>query len=373
MGDQQPIALSRRTATVPGMTAAVRRLAVPFLALGLAIAPATASLALAVPPPSAVDDSYSTNEDTPLDVAADTGVLSNDGTPGNGNELCVASVDTSNLHGSLDWNRDGSFTYTPPANYNNTGGSGNSFSYKMYEVTIGDPCAGNPGSTATVEITVDAVNDPPTAVADSFQALKNTTLNIAAPGVLWNDSDIDGDPLTAVKVNNPTHGVVVLADDGSFSYTPATGFTGSDSFSYKAYDGQAYSAVKVVTITVSAIPPIATPTPPPPTPSPTIPAPTATLTPILTPAPEVTPDVSATPFVPPTPQISGLPVATSAPTLAPGVTPPPASGPASDGGDSTLMVVLVVALLALLVGFGAAVFVPRWLEAQRTGRSMDDR
>jgi len=348
-------------------------MAAALIALALALAPAMAGLVLAAPP-GAQDDAYSTPEDTPKVVDA-PGVLANDDPPAADKKLCVASVDTTNLEGSLEWSEDGSFTYTPTSNYNGAG-SGNSFTYATYEVALdATTCDGAKSTSATVHITVTPVNDPPTAQADAFQALKNTTLNISAPGVLSNDTDIDGDSLTADQTTDPAHGVVVLAANGSFSYTPSANFTGSDSFSYRAYDGHAYSAPKVVTITVSAIPPISTPTPPP-TPTPSPPTPGETLTPILTPEPDATvdPDASPTEFVPPTPQLSGAPAPTAeTPTLAPGATPPPASGPTGEGGDSTLMIVLVVGLLALLVGFGAAVYGPRWLEARRAGRPMDDR
>src|SRR6185369_1141889 len=126
-----------------------RNVVAPLAALLLALAPATAGIALAVPPPSASDDTYATDEDTQLDVSA-PGVLENDGTPGDGNVLCVGSVDKSNLHGSLDWNADGSFSYSPPANYHGAG-SGNSFTYTMYEVATDAACEGNNGSTGTVE------------------------------------------------------------------------------------------------------------------------------------------------------------------------------------------------------------------------------
>ncbi|HEX2627014.1 MAG TPA: Ig-like domain-containing protein, partial [Candidatus Limnocylindrales bacterium] len=240
----------------------------------------------------------------------------------------------------------------------------------MYEVAAdASTCDGNPGSTATVEITVASVNDPPTAKADSFSALKNETLVINAPGVLSNDSDIDGDSLTAVKVNNPTHGVVVLAADGSFSYTPTTNFTGTDTFSYKASDGQAQSATKVVTITVSSIPPINTPTPPPPTPPPS-PTPEPTLTPVVTPPivdATLDPGASPTEFVPPTPQLSGAATpdaGASVASLAPGQTAQPGNT-SGGGGGSPLTVLLGLTLLALIVGVGVAMYGPRWMESRR--------
>ena len=350
-----------------------RDVAASLAALLLALAPVSASVALAAPPPTAVDDTYSTDEDESKVVDA-PGVLDNDGTPGEGDIFCVASVDDSNLHGSLDWTADGAFTYAPSSNYHGAG-SGNSFTYTMHEVAADAACESNQGSTATVEITVAAVNDAPSASADSFQALKNTTLNIGAPGVLTNDSDIDGDSLTAVKVNNPTHGVVVLAADGSFSYTPSTNYTGADTFSYKASDGNSpnpTSPTRVVTITVSGVPPIATPTPIP-TPVPT-PTPAPTLTPILTPPPvEVTlePGASPTPFVPPTPQVSGgvAPSAgtgsgSGAPSLAPGETAQP-DDTSGSGFGSPLTILLGIVLLALIVGVAAAMYGPRWLESRR--------
>ena len=60
---------------------------------------------------------------------------------------------------------------------------------------------------------------------------------MAAPGVLANDTDPDGDPLTAVLVTGPSHGTLTLNANGSFTYTPAANFTGTDSFTYRASDG----------------------------------------------------------------------------------------------------------------------------------------
>src|SRR5207247_10950606 len=73
-----------------------------------------------------------------------------------------------------------------------------------------------------------------------------------SPGVLTNDTDADGNTITAVKVTNPSHGTVTLNADGSFSYVPAAGYTGSDSFTYKANDGSLDSNVATLSITVNA-------------------------------------------------------------------------------------------------------------------------
>src|SRR5439155_310356 len=79
---------------------------------------------------------------------------------------------------------------------------------------------------------------------------ENTTLNVAAAGVLANDSDVDGDTLSAILLSQPTHGSLTLNGNGSFSYVPAANYNGTDTFTYKASDGQAQSAVATVMITV---------------------------------------------------------------------------------------------------------------------------
>src|SRR5207302_155580 len=82
---------------------------------------------------------------------------------------------------------------------------------------------------------------------------EDTTLTISAPGVLSNDSDVDGDPLHAVLVTAPTHGSLVLDATGAFAYVPPTNFNGADSFTYKANDGTLDSAIATVRITVLPI------------------------------------------------------------------------------------------------------------------------
>jgi RHS repeat-associated protein len=85
-------------------------------------------------------------------------------------------------------------------------------------------------------------------VADSSQ----TRLNVIAPGLLADATDPDGDHLTSSLVTSPAHGSVSLANDGSFSYFPAVGFSGVDSFTYKANDGSLDSNAAKVAITVVA-------------------------------------------------------------------------------------------------------------------------
>jgi hypothetical protein len=80
-------------------------------------------------------------------------------------------------------------------------------------------------------------NRAPVAPGDAFSTAEDTVLTVPAPGVLGNDTDPDGDPLTAVLVTGPSHGSLTLNANGSFSYTPAADFAGSDSFTYRASDG----------------------------------------------------------------------------------------------------------------------------------------
>jgi VCBS repeat-containing protein len=115
--------------------------------------------------------------------------------------------------------------------------------------------------TYTIVVT-RAVNTPPVAVADTGVTTKNHVLNTSAPGVLANDTDVDGNTLTAIKVTDPAHGTLMLNSNGSYTYTPATGFVGTDSFTYKANDSVVDSNVVIVAITVVDDTPPAPPAPP---------------------------------------------------------------------------------------------------------------
>ncbi|MFC1547207.1 Ig-like domain-containing protein [Candidatus Neomarinimicrobiota bacterium] len=185
--------------------------------------------------PLAVDDEASTNEDTPATIA----VLANDSDPDD-DALDVESV-TQGSNGSVTLNTDGTVTYNPNANFNGS----DSFAY-----TISD---GNGGSDdATVSITVTAVNDAPVAQDDAFDAAEDTDLIVNAPGVLANDEDLDQNDLTAVLVAGPGDGTLNLNADGSFTYAPAPGYNGTDTFTYAASDGD-LSDEATVTINVGAV------------------------------------------------------------------------------------------------------------------------
>src|SRR6185503_15625964 len=110
-------------------------------------------------------------------------------------------------------------------------------------LTVGDHAVriivnGQCGSvTNSATLTVNAVNRPPVAVNDGYATTEDTPLNVSAPGILANDTDADTNTLSAILVSGPTHGTLTLNADGSFTYTPATNYTGPDSFTYRASDG----------------------------------------------------------------------------------------------------------------------------------------
>ena len=133
-------------------------------------------------------------------------------------------------------------TYTPDADWNGT----DNFTY-----TVGDWYGGF--DTGTVEVIVTPVNDAPVANDDSYTTDEDTTLTVNAPGILSNDNDVDDTTLTAELLDNPNHGTLTLNPDGSFVYTPYANYYGTDSFTYKAYDGEAYSNIATVTITINSV------------------------------------------------------------------------------------------------------------------------
>jgi hypothetical protein len=176
-------------------------------------------------PPIAKADAYTTNEDTPLEIAA-PGLLAND-TDADGNPLQVEVVTYPS--GDLDVRADGSFSYMP---YQDSDGD-DSFTYR-----ISDGLAWS--ETVLVSIDVIAVNDPPIVEGEQYETPFETTLDVPSPGVLANDYDpIEFDALTASgPLSGPAHGTVALRSNGSFTYTPDAGFYGGDSFIYRVSDSQ---------------------------------------------------------------------------------------------------------------------------------------
>ncbi len=109
------------------------------------------------------------------------------------------------------------------------------------------------GSKNATDTDTYKVERPPVAVGDTYETKKNVSLEVPAPGVLGNDSDPEGGPLTAVLVAGPTHGILDLRDDGSFAYKPEPDFFGDDGFTYKANNGLQDSNAGIVSIAVKPL------------------------------------------------------------------------------------------------------------------------
>jgi hypothetical protein len=192
----------------------------------------------------AEDDSYSTLHDHALTVSA-PGVLANDS---NSYNLPLTAAPLSGpSNGTLALNPDGSFTYTPNSHFVG-------YDSFTYTATASD------GTSATATVLINVTDTPPNAADDAYTVQHNKSLTVpAASGVLANDSDLDGDPLTAKLVDGPGNGTVTLNADGSFTYTPNPGFAGQDAFTYVANDGATDSIAAGVTITVADQLPIGQP------------------------------------------------------------------------------------------------------------------
>ena len=92
-------------------------------------------------------------------------------------------------------------------------------------------------SVATISISVTPVNDAPIATGDSYEVADGGILSVVAPGVLTNDTDAEGDTLTAKVVTAVKHGILIVGSDGAFIYINDGSETTGDSFTYKANDG----------------------------------------------------------------------------------------------------------------------------------------
>jgi FtsP/CotA-like multicopper oxidase with cupredoxin domain len=178
-------------------------------------------------------DPYSVAEDAVLTIAA-PGVLDGDTPAG----TLTAELVSGTASGSLALAADGSFTYTPSANF----AGSDAFTYRAKDG------AGAYSNLATVTITVNPVNDAPAAAADAITAQSNP-FTLAAPGVLANDSDVEGDNLTAVLVPGTAPVGFALNANGSFTFSSTADY----SFQYQATDGTDTSAPVTVTVDVALL------------------------------------------------------------------------------------------------------------------------
>ena len=173
-----------------------------------------------------------------LNDGVTTSVLSNDTDP-EGNPL-TAQLSSGPLNGSLTLNANGTFSYTHDGSATTT----DVFYYKPTDGFF-------PGNTTTVTI---YINNPANGVSDTIFVMESGTATITSNGstsVLANDTDPDGDALTAVKVTNPSKGTVTLNANGTFLYTHGGSNESTDSFTYSANDGKIDSAPITVSINVT--------------------------------------------------------------------------------------------------------------------------
>jgi VCBS repeat-containing protein len=207
-------------------------------------APATVSITVAPvnDNPVAINDSATTPQDTPVVIL----VLSNDYDVDNDTLVVQAVGNGSN--GAAVINDGESVTYTPHDGFTGT---------DFFTYTVSDGHGGT--DIATVEVTVTRVNSVPSANDDDYATTEDAQLLVAAPGLLENDTDADGDSLMAIPVTGPGHGTLTLNADGSFSYDPIPDFHGTDSFTYRVDDGADVSNTATVILTIHPVndPPVA--------------------------------------------------------------------------------------------------------------------
>jgi len=181
----------------------------------------------------AIDDSYSVNEDA---IFIDN-VITNDLRLGDGG--IVVSLDSDVTHGTLALNADGSFTYSPDADYNGS----DSFTYQVCD-------ADSDCDIATVSLNIFPVNDVVDAVDDSYTANEDETLN---DNVIGNDQNLGDGGLVTTLITDVANGTLTLNADGSFSYTGNQDFNGSDSFVYELEDSNGDTDQATVNITIELV------------------------------------------------------------------------------------------------------------------------
>lgn len=186
--------------------------------------------------PIAVNDTATTNQDVPIVID----VMGNDFDPDPGTVLKNPVIVLLPMHGTVTVLPNGAIFYTPQPGYVGD-------DYFVYYIQ--DDWAQN-SNNALVAITVRPPNTAPIANNDNYVASKNTTLNIPAPGVIGNDSDDITFSLSSYDATSVNGGTVVVNADGSFSYTPVTGFVGLDTFTYTIIDVPGLTDTATVTIDV---------------------------------------------------------------------------------------------------------------------------
>ena len=227
--------------------------------------------------PVAANDTGTTPEDQAITICLPTNDSDPENTLDASSVSLLSSPPASEGTATLDV-VTGCITFTPTADFN---GTVTAFDYQICDMGMqipsyhGDnnpnpipaPDTGDPDLqtmppaciTATVNITVTPTNDAPVATDDTGSTPEDTPLN---GDVSINDSDLDGDPLTATPVTQPTNGTLTLNPNGTYTYTPDTDYNGNDSFEYQICDNGSPAlcdnAVVNITVTPANDAPVAT-------------------------------------------------------------------------------------------------------------------
>ncbi len=194
----------------------------------------TFSWSVSNPVPVAVDDSFTIDEDTTL-----LNTVSTNDSDRDGDSVLFKLTGAGVSHGSIVWNTDGSFTYTPDSDFHGT----DLFDYSMTD-------ADGATTFATVTITVAPLNDAPIAKNDTITTTEDTPVLGSVAG---NDSDPDGDRLVFKATRPPANGSLSFDPDGSFSFVPNPGFVGTTTFEYEVCDADGLCDTATVTLNVTPL------------------------------------------------------------------------------------------------------------------------
>ncbi|MEN9656851.1 MAG: hypothetical protein RL571_316, partial [Pseudomonadota bacterium] len=179
--------------------------------------------------PTSTPVQISTKEDTP--IAGKVNAKDPDG------DTLTFTPKDQPTHGTVTVKPDGSYVYTPAPDYNGK---------DSFTVTVGDGKGGT--AIIIVDVTVDPVNDAPVGNNQSVTTPEDTPIT----GKLV-ATDKDGDPLTFVAKDQPTHGTVTVKPDGSYVYTPAPDYNGKDSFTVTVGDGKGGTAIITVDVGITPV------------------------------------------------------------------------------------------------------------------------
>ena len=198
--------------------------------------------------PIAADDATETYLNTAVVIKVKANDVDPDPTGTPNGTLGTPTKLTDPAHGTVALNPDGTYTYTPTTGYIGK----DTFTYSICDNGTPSLC-----DTATVTVTILPTpligNKPPIAVDDANVTLKNTPVSGT---VATNDFDPDNNtPLSFTKLTSPTNGTVVFNADGTYTYTPTTGFVGSDVFTYKVCDSGTPVKCDSATVTLTILPP----------------------------------------------------------------------------------------------------------------------